>query len=292
MNNINFDNFKVRCSAISQVMAESSESPSITEKQLQELKDLLDKLVTTDKQKERIVELQTKQENSSKVTLSTTCIKYLMAEYSYATTGKISVDKEFQSVFQMDKGRAVEHLSLATLCMVDGVLYTPNDEKKRVSNEFLSGEVDCYLGETIIGSETIPDIKSVWDYPTFLSKLHEKLSLANIWQLKGYGDITGASNLFIADVLTTTDEETRNKAKYKLLNKLNCATEESPEFLKQWKIIERSMIFDDIHPKLRVNKKHVDPITDFERTKLYDRVKACRDFLNKFHEKRLELINS
>jgi hypothetical protein len=290
MNNINFDNFKVRCSAISQVMAESRSNPSITDKQLERLKELESKEKLTDKQKDELAELLTKQENSKQIILSDTCIKYLMAEYSYVTTGKISVDKEFMQVFAMEKGKAVEHLSLATLCLVDGVLYTPNGEKERVYNDYLSGEVDAYLGESIMTATVIPDVKSTFDYPTFLSKLHEPLSLANSWQIKGYLDITGASEGFIADVLTDTDEETINKIKYKLLNKLNCVTDESPEFVRQWEIIERSMIFRDINPKLRVNKKYVEPMTDSERQKLYDRIKACRDFLNKFHEKRLQLL--
>jgi hypothetical protein len=271
-------------------MAESRSNPSITDRQLERLNELSIKEKLTDNQKNELSELLIKQENSKKIVLSDTCIKYLMNEYSYLTTGKVSIDKEFMQVFAMDKGKAVEHLSLATLCLVDNILYTSNDEKERVSNEYLSGEVDAYLGESIITSTVIPDIKSTFDYPTFLNKLHEPLSLANIWQIKGYLDITGASEGFIADVLTTTDEETRNKVKFKLFNKGVYATEESPEFLKQWEVIERSMIFDDIHPKLRVNKKYVEPMTENERQKLYDKVKACRDFLNNFHEKRLELI--
>lgn len=288
---INFDNFKVRCSQISVALANSQSNPCITEKQTERLKELEAKSVLTDKMKDEMAELQVKKDNSTKIILPDGYISYLCAEYSYMTTGKIAVDKDFMSLDQMEKGKIVEIESIATLCMVDGVLYTPNDTKERVWNDFLSGEVDAYLGETIIGATVIPDVKSIWDYPTFLTKIRQPLSLANKCQVQGYMDISGASNGFIADVLINTPPATVEKIKWKLLNKLAgvAATEESPEFKKAWAVIERSMYFDDIPIKQRVNKKQVELFTEFERNKLYDRVKYGRDWLWKFHEERIAL---
>lgn len=289
MKEVDFDKFKVRCSQISIALANSQSNPCITEKQTERLRELEAKSTLTDKMKDEMADLLVKQENSTKVILPDGYIKYLCAEYSYMTTGKIAVDKDFLALDQMEKGKIVEIESIATLSIVDGVLYTPNDTKERVKNDFLSGEVDAYLGEEIIGASVIPDVKSIWDYPTYLGKLTEPLSAANNRQVQGYMDISGAQEGFIADVLINTPEKVIEKLKWKLLYKLGSATEESPEFVKAWEVITRSMFFDDIPIKQRVNKKKVEPFTDFERQKLYDRVKYGREWLWNFHEARLQL---
>ena len=286
---INFDDFKVRCSQISIALANSKSNPVLTENQSKILKELESKDKLTENMQLQLAELLVKKENSTKIILSDGYISYLCSEYSYITTGKIAVDKEFLSLDQMDKGNIVQEEAIATLCLADDVLYTPNDEKERVSNEFLTGEVDCYLGESIMTATVIPDVKSVWDYPTFLRKTQEELSLANSFQIKGYQDITGAKQGFVADVLINTPQQVLLILKSKLLYKLGCATDESHEFVRKWAIIERSMIFDDIPIPQRVNKKYVEPFTEFEKQKLYDKVKYGRDWLWKFHEKRISI---
>jgi hypothetical protein len=286
----NFDNFKVRCSSISVALAESRSNPTLTEKQAEELADLEKKATLTEKQQEKLAELLVKKSNSSKVILPDGYIDYLCKEYSYITTGKIAVDKEFLELDQMEKGKIVEMESIATLCIADGTIYMPNDPKERVYNDYLSGEVDAYIGETIMTATVIPDIKSVWDYPTFLSKTTKQLSLNNKCQVQGYMDITGAKEGFIADVLVNTPDRVVESIKWKLLRKTGAATEESPEFVSAWKVVEKSMYFDDIPPKERVNKKYVEPLTDFERQKLYDRVKAGREWLWNFYEQRKSIV--
>lgn len=286
----NFDNFKVRCSQISVAMADSRSNPPITEKQAEKLAELEKKATLTDNQKAEMADLLVKLENSKKIILPDGYIDYLCAEYSYITTGKIAVDKEFLALEQMEKGKIVELESVATLCIVDGVLYTPNDPKERVSNDYLTGEVDAYLGESIIGSSVIPDIKSIWDYPTFLAKINKPLSLANKYQVQGYMDISGAQEGFIADVLINTPDTVVESIKWKLLRKLGATTDESPEFTEAWQKLLHSMYFDDIPVKQRVNKKYVQPFTEFERNKLYDRVKYGREYLWRFHEQRITLI--
>lgn len=284
---IDFSKFKVRCHKISTILSDSRQSPSITEKQLQRLKELEDKKNNNNisqKQELELAELLLKQKNSQNVILSDGYISYLCEEYSYLTTGKINVDKKFLSLHEMEKGTIVELESIAILSMVDGVMYTPNTDKERISNEYLTGEVDAYLGETIMNSEKIPDIKSIWDYPTFLKKIVEPISLANKLQVQGYLDITGAREGFIANVLTNTPGVVLNSLKWKLLNKLGSVSEEAKEFKEAWEVVYKSMVFDDIPLNLRVSKSYVDKLSEFERNKVYDRVKQGREWLYNFHE--------
>lgn len=285
---IDWQSFKCRCSAIHSIVSNSRSNPSITEKQQLLLDDLDKKETLTEKQKEERTRLIQLKENSTKVILSDTAITYLLEEYAWRTQGMVRVTKELLDVPQMQKGTIVEPESLALMSYVDNVLYEPNrdanGQRERVYNKYLSGEVDAYVGNSIMEAEILPDVKSIWDYPTFLNKIKEPLTVANDWQLKGYGDISGSPVLFVGNVLINTPESAVNKIKWKFLNKLDVATEESPEFKEKWAIIERSMYFSHIKPHLRVFKKPVERMTAIQQQFLYDRVKVCREWLNNFHE--------
>lgn len=285
---INWSEFKCRCSAIHMILANSRSNPCLTEKQITELAELRLKSDLTDKQAARLAELLVRLENGSKIILSDTAITYLMEEYAWKTQKMVRVTKELMDVPQMQKGTLVEPDSLRLLSIVDGIEYKPNRDaegkRERVCNDFLSGEVDAYVGESIMTATKIPDVKSIWDYPTFLCKIHEPLTKANDLQVKGYLDITGAREGEIANCLINTPEHIVNGQKWKLLNKLNVATEENTEFKEKWAILERSMYFDKIPVHQRVFKKAVEPMTEEEITILYDRVKVCREWLYNFDE--------
>jgi len=283
-----FEDFKVRCSAISCVLANSRSNPVLTEKQALRLLELRGKDALTDKMKEEMADLLVKEVNGSKIILSDTCISYLMTEYAWQTEGMVAVTRELMDIPQMQKGTIVESDSLKLLSKVDGIFYNANEnaegERERVSNEYLSGEVDAYAGDSIMTATVIPDIKSIWDYPTYLCKIHEPLTVANDWQIKGYQDITGAQDGFVANCLIDTPDFIIEGKKWQLLKKLNVATEEAPEFKKKWAIIEHSMRFGHIPENKRVFKKKVDPMTDIQQQFLYDRVKVCREWMEIFHE--------
>jgi hypothetical protein len=211
-----------------------------------------------------------------------------MEVYAWETERMIPVGKEAMDVMQLRKGKEGEVEAGSLLCRVDGQLYL--QDKQRISNDFLSGEIDFYLGESIYKATNVTDIKNSFDYPTYLKKINNGLENGQREQLQGYGDITGAKELFVANCLISFTPEMVQDMQYKLLRKINCATTESPEFLEKWPEFERSMNFDRIDYRKRVHKIQVEPFNDFERQKLYDRVKVCREFLWKFHEEREKLI--
>jgi hypothetical protein len=285
----NADDFKCRCSSIHAMMADSRENPAITEKQTIVLSQLEAKPSLTEPQKKEMARLQVLKANAGKIILGQTCITYLLEEYAWRTQGMVRVTKELVDVPQMQKGTIVEPESLLLLSQYDEVEYKANcdenGERKRVCNDYLSGEVDAYVGSSIIGAEKIPDIKSSWDYPTFLCKIKEKITPANDFQVKGYLDISGAPEGFIGNCLVCADEGTITEIKMKLLRKTrDAATEESPIFKKRWEIIERSMRFNHMPVYQRVHKKPVEPFSSIQRQQVYDRVKICREWLNNFHE--------
>jgi len=266
-------------------MSNSRSNPVLTENQAKELQDLEYKLRTggplTEKQRQKLAELQLKRENGKKVILSDTCIAYLMEEYAWRTARKKSVSKEMDIEFTT-KGRMCEEDSITLLSRVEKVFYKKNEE--RVSNDFLSGEPDLFTGETIMTAERITDIKTVWDYPGFLKKIHTPLENGYTDQVGGYGDITGAKDLEVAYCLVNMPETTINDYKRRLFYRMDVATDENPEYKKAVAELEQSMRFDDIPIQKRVYKIPIEPYTKERQQLIYDRVKVCRDWLFTFYE--------
>lgn len=282
MNSIDFQKFKARCSAISKLLSNSRSNPQLTEKQKERLDELQKKEALTEKQKAEMAELNVKKDNSSKIILSDTCIEYLMEAYAWETEGCIPISKESMDIAAIKKGRMMQAEAAKLLTLVDGIEY--KEHKERISNDYLTGEVDLYAGEHIYAARNVTDIKNKEDYPGFLKNIHTGLLAGQEEQLQGYGDITGAKDLFIANTLVNTPDDIILDYQYRLAKKMGSTTTESPEFKEEWKKWERSMNFDRILPQKRVFKIRVDPFTPFQRQQVYDRVKVCRDWLCLFHE--------
>lgn len=286
---MDFSSFKVRCSAISKVMANNQSNPQLTENQAKELSDLEKRDTLTPKQKERVVELNVKKDNGKKVILSEGAIEFLMEIYAWETEKMIPVTKESMDILQMKKGKMQENDSIYLLSFVKDYLYVKNNVQ--VFNDYLTGEPDVFAGEEIMKATRIEDTKTVWDYPTFLKCLHKPIEKANRDQVAGYCDITGASEGFVSKCLVSAPIEIIEEMKWRVAKKLNAITIESPDFLKEWQKWERSMIFDKIPPHKRVYSQPIELFTDFEKIALYDRVKVCREWLHNFHE-RYSKLNS
>ena len=281
--------FRCRCSAISKIMSNSKTNPTLTEKQEGRLRELRGKGALTSNQLLELSELEVKEQNKSKVVLSDTCRNYLIDWYCETVLGYRSVEKEaVRDVLWLKKGRLVEQDSIDLLSVVDGQIYEKNTE--RISNDWIIGEPDIVVGG-LLNAEKVIDIKSVWDYPGFLTKyaLQEE-NTAYIMQVQGYCDLVQAPIGEVAYCLVDMPDVIKNDYKKKLFYAGDFVTEESVEFLEMWQELERSMSFKDIHPKLRVYKHKVEPFTDQERQKVHDRIKYCRDWLEEFNEKHGRLM--
>lgn len=290
---INWSEFKVRCSAISRVMANSKENAPLTELQEKELEELDKKINRTEKQSIRLVELVQKREKSKDFVISDVCANYLLEAYAWETEKMCSVTKEMD-VEYFERGRKTEPESIELLADVDKTSYVKNET--RFENDFLSGIPDVLdikegIGESgpIFYASAIVDIKSCKDYPTFLYKIHKGLDPGNREQLQGYGDILQCGDLGVAFTLPTMPESIREGYKYRLAQKMNEVTTESPRFLKAWAELERSMIFDHMPAARRTYKVPVQPFEKSEQLAVYERVKHCRAWLNNFHESYIKL---
>lgn len=279
-------NFKCRSSAIKAMMSEKQGFAKLTEKQIEKVaayeKELNDNGCIAEGKKKELAELYAKREKSAEIVLSDTCVEYLMAWYAWETEGMIPVGKESFDNLAMRKGKECEQEAIALLSIYDGDLYLTH--KERISNDYLSGEIDCYLGDDIYSATNVTDIKNSEDYPTFLKKIHTGLENGQEEQLQGYGDITGSRKLYVANTLVTPSGEIIEEKKWLVAKKMKATTIETPEFLKEWEKWQRSMNFSHLNPKKRVSKIPIEPFSEIRRQQVYDKVKICREWLNNFHE--------
>lgn len=282
MPQVNWDNFKCRCSSIGKIMSASRDNPCITEKQKLRLIELEAKDTLTEKQGQEMAELLVKQDNSTKVLLSDTCIEYLMEVYAWETEQMVAVDRELMYLPQLEKGKEAEEESITMLSRLEKRLYFKH--KGRVSNDFLSGEPDVGDKEDIMKAEVIIDMKNAWDYVVFLRLINKAIENGYKDQIGGYCDITGAKIGKVARALVSMSPQQQYDQQQRLIKRLGCISDESPEFKEHWPTLERSMNFDHMSIQKRLFILDVEPFTPERKQMVYDRVKVCREWLWKFDE--------
>jgi hypothetical protein len=207
--------------------------------------------------------------------LSKTAKSHLIQVYAREVWG---VEKDILTK-QMSKGIIGEEEGITLLSRVDRKLYVKNDERKE--NEWISGHAD------ILDDEEVVDIKLSWDAFTFLANLDDNVNDVYFYQLQGYMALWGLKRARIAYCLVDTPESIRNDEKYRLLRKMDVATEENPDFLRAWEKVEMGMIFNHIPPEHRVICQTVlrdDEIIE----KIPAKVERAREFLQELHEKHLQ----
>lgn len=279
---VDWQTFKCRCSGISKLLVNGADARQLTEKQGDELKKLEDAKFRTEKQDKEMERLLALKANKGKIALGESAIGYLMEVYAWETEGMIPVSRESMDNLSISKGKKQEAQAGALLSFVDNIEYKVH--KDRISNDFLSGEIDLYSGDSVYEAIRLPDIKNSWDYTIFLKKIRGGLESGQREQMQGYGDITGCKDLLIANCLVDCTEQNIEDVRWRVIKKFGATTVESPEFIEEWAKWERSMLFSHIDPYKRVHKIQVEPFTDIERQKIYDRVKYARDWLFIFDE--------
>lgn len=206
--------------------------------------------------------------------LSKTAQKHLLDVYIAEKYGR---KKDIQTK-QMRKGIEVEQESIELLSMYLKMPFIKNDQ--RFTNDYITGFPD------IIDNDRIIDIKSSYDLWTFIGNIPDKLDSLYYWQMQSYMWLTGATNAVIAYCLVNTPESIIEQEKYYLLKKMDVATEESPEYVKEAMKIEFNMSFDDISLDERVLMFNVSRNED-DILRIQQKVERAREFLRELEETHL-----
>jgi len=277
MKQIKWDEVKIRCSSAYKVMTEPKDARSLTPNQLKLIEDYEAKATLTAKQAEDLASLIMKRDAPPK--LSDTCTTYLLEVYGYVKYGK-EPESANQKNRYTSKGLQCEEESITLLSLTDRQFYLKNEE--HVSNNYLKGTPDIFLGEEIMKATKIVDIKSKWNLSTFLNVIDQPTPPVYDWQLNCYMDITGAKEGEIAHTLVNTPENLIQNELRKLLYEMDVATDENPEYKEAAEKLRNNMTFDNIPAAQRIYKV---PIVKRDMSPMYKRIEMCRTWLAEFDEK-------
>lgn len=229
-----------------------------------------------------LTEPKTKEEKAAGI-LSVTAQKELIKIYNQVIYGR----KKDLVTKQMEKGILVEPESIKLFSMVEGELFFKNEEK--LENDFFTGHPDVHNNDSIFTATQVHDVKSSWDIDTFMPKLIEGLDKCYEAQLNVYFDLVPtATSGSIAYCLVSAPENMVLDAQRKLLTSMDVVSEESPDFKKAAIELQKMMIYDDIDPRERVIKIPVQKNEELIQ-KMKDKVPILRTWLQKFHEKHMNL---
>lgn len=200
--------------------------------------------------------------------LGETCKTYLTELYAQFKYGrKQELDNKY-----VRKGLGQELESLLLLSEVLNQFFEKNEET--FESDYLVGTPDCFDKD----GETVIDVKSSYSLFTFLSNLDGKLDTSYELQLQAYMLLTGRNKAKLAYCLVDNPIEEIEWQQQLLMRKLNCISEESPEFVKEWNDKSKLYTFSDIPEEERVLIFNVDKDHDFEK-KLISKAIKCREYL-------------
>lgn len=220
-----------------------------------------------------------------------TFVKKLHRELKYGRTRDLKTK-------EIEKGRQQEQDAVTLLSRLKGVMLRTNTE--RITNSFLSGTPDIYIGESIKKAIKGYDTKCPWSLGTFPFP-GDKLDSNYYFQNMGYMALTGARSWTTAYCLVNAPGYLITTEKYYLSRAMGDPLSTDDEFVRRCVEIERNMIFDmgqfrkdnpgyefhstewehDIPMKERLIEFEVER-DDNVIDKMYSRIKQCRLKLAEF----------
>jgi hypothetical protein len=244
----------------------------ITEKQLLKLAELEEKARTgspTDKQIEQLQELLDKRDKCHD--LSETAKKYLKNAYCIEKYNRVP-DIETK---EMVKGTTAEAAAIQLYSFVEDRPYLKN--KTVLYNEFICGTPDLLAYDL----DEVIDIKCSWNLFTFAANIDAEMNAMYYAQLQGYMALAEVAKGILAYCLVSAPPEMIEDEKRRLFYRMQCTTEDDPRYLARVKVIERNMIFEDIPPEERILKFEIQRDDEFI-DRVYKKVPKCRGYLQEF----------
>lgn len=177
----------------------------------------------------------------------------------------------------IQKGLLVEEDSITLYSRVTKTFHKKNELP--LSNDFIKGTPDLYVGNSIDKADHIIDIKSSFDIFTFFRNHNNDLNNLYYWQVQGYMDLTGAKSAAVVYCLVDTPEVIINDEKRKLMWKMGCATSENEDFLQACTELDRLLTYKDIPIHERMIEFKVDRNQE-DIDRMHSRVEKAREYLD------------
>ena len=177
----------------------------------------------------------------------------------------------------MEKGLKTEDDSITLYSRLQKTFFVKNDQ--RLSNNYITGEPDAFIGKSIDKADIVLDFKSSWDLWTFWKAKMNDVNKQYFWQMQGYMWLTGAKEARLIYCLNDTPESLILAEKKRLWYKLDVIDEmASPEYIEGSKEIERNMTFGDIPIQERCFETRISRDVDAIKS-IQGRVELCREWV-------------
>jgi len=188
----------------------------------------------------------------------------------------------------IEKGLAVEEDAITLLSRHCKTFYKKNEE--RISNDFVSGVPDLFIGKTILEAIEVIDIKASWDIFTFYNSINEPLNPFYYSQLQCYMWLTGARTSRLVYCLVSTPETIVNDQKRRLAWSMGLIDEfDNPDYVRASELIDLNSNFDRIPIAERIHERVIEFNPDHIE-QLKERIIYCRKWLNETYGNLTELI--
>lgn len=144
----------------------------------------------------------------------------------------------------LDKGNEREEDAITLVSRINKIFYIKNSE--RLTNDFITGEPDLFLGKSVRDADETTDTKCSWSLHTFYRAKKGKLDKDYYWQGQGYMSLTGAKKHTLTYCLVNGTATAIDDEKRKLQWRMGVIdpSNPTPEYLAKAQQIEINHIFD------------------------------------------------
>lgn len=186
---IDFENFKINCSQISDVMGTSRGNVRPSNSDIKNLFNILGKDYEemTERQKFVAKEILLKEINYDPKIPSSKMWANLAQIYAWEMYGKGKASKGGEYPLQLEKGNMAEPEAIRFLSKVDGLPYEKNDDL--VENAWFKGIPDIVVRDFDNSVKKVIEVKTSYDLPSFIVSMVRPELPKNLYETMGYMDI-------------------------------------------------------------------------------------------------------
>lgn len=280
---INFDDFKINCSQIGNLMAVAKDNIPPNANQLRTLFATLGKNYKelSEAQKFTARDIMLKQIFHDPKKPAGKILSEMIMIYAYEVYGKSKISKGNDSPKEMDKGLAAEPAAIEFLSKMDGVTYVKNEEM--FENKYFRGIPDILVRDDNGKIIKVIDIKISYDLPSFiLNKVRAEEKQSNVFQVMGYMDLTKCKKAEIVHILVDMPESMAKMEEKRLKERYASLELSDDEISNKISKVLNSMNYSDIPEEFRIFKRKYS-INNISLKAIKHRITYSKNWVKNIH---------
>lgn len=280
---MDFENFKVNCSQISDLMGAARWNSRPSQSDIKKLYNLLGKDYgeLTEAQKYVAKEILLKEINYDPKMPSGKILGDLAQIYAYEMYGKGKVSKGNDSPTFLEKGNMAEPDSIRFLSQMDGVEYEKNEEL--FENKWFKGIPDIIIRNEKAKPVKIIEVKTSYDLPSFIISMMKPELSRNMYETMGYMDLLNCKDAEIVHCLVDMPEKIKSYEEKKMRDRYMWLELGEDVILDRIGRSLANMEYSGIPDELKVFRRKVT-INSLTMRAAKNRTLAAKKWLKEMHE--------